>query len=109
MMKLFNNCYCDDDDDDDDVVGDDICFLSSLVYLNMQLAEGVPASQAISRWKGGNGWFYLFRDVQKTVFFSSPEMSPLLSKFPMSSGIPNSSHAVQNDHPADGAGSCPVG
>jgi hypothetical protein len=77
----------------------------------MQLAEGVPASQAISRWCSGNGWVELYRDDERTVTIhtSSDVMSPLLSEFPMSSGIPNSSHAVQNDHPADGAGSCPVG
>jgi hypothetical protein len=73
--------------------------------------EAIPASQAMSRYDGGSGWLYIYRD-KKTIVWSSDfpaELSPLLSKITMTSGIPNSSRDVQNDHPADGAGWCPVG
>jgi hypothetical protein len=81
-----------------------------MMMIFLQLGDGIPASQAISRWSGSNGWCYLFREYNKTLLSSnfSEELSPLL-EFKMSSAISSSSCDVQKDHPADGAGTCPVG
>jgi hypothetical protein len=79
--------------------------------LNLQLAEGGPASQAIRRSAGGNGWADLFRDQFATVWSAnfSDKLSPLLSHHTTLNGSPNSSQEVQKDYPSDGAGMCPVG